>query len=154
MSEELRRVAKEVFEELNREDEISPSSVASACMVRIAFAPKLHELGYIGCFENFMQIAREFCRHSFDPLERAKLYVAGQLDMPFLDELQDRYPRAKRNEAGQRVYVYRDLLTEEDEVFNLSRMRKAAVSLLKHCDAFEYWCRARHQQPPAARAAE
>lgn len=131
---QLHAVIASVYERHRERDIVSPSWLATEVMVDIAFPRELHRLGYLGCHLQVRQIARGFCRTKCDPLD-------GQEDL-FGGTLQQRYPRAGTNRENPE-YIRRELMSDADIGFNVSRLRAEASAKLDHADALEAWGLAR-----------
>jgi len=141
--EELSLEVQKIIDRHRFTAEVSPSWVATAVMQAIKFPRDLHRLGYVGCHLELRQIARGKLRRQFDPATAAEEYARGQSEL-FPDTLQDRYPRKPK--AGEEpMYVFREVLSDEDCEYNLARMEKAGHALLKHADAFRAWWIARRR---------
>lgn len=123
---------------------ISPAWVATAVMVEIGFAAKVHPVGYVGCHLYARQIARQSLRKKFDPASADSDDDDDDQPRLFTGTLQTKYPR--RREPGEEpTYVHIDDLTDDDIAFIVTRMRATARSLLKHADALEAWHTARRR---------
>jgi hypothetical protein len=128
----LQDVVRAVYDKRRDLAEISPSWLALEAMNEISFPVVLHELGWIGCNLQFRQIARSFCRQHFDP----EVVVENDL---FPETLQQRYPLKQTDGSQEPVYVLLDLLSQEDILFNVERLRKEASAKLRHADALDAW---------------
>ena len=82
----------------------------------------------------FRQIAGRVCAETHDPIKRASAMNTQQLEM-FGVTLQSHYPITEG--GGREVYKRTDLLTFTEWEQPISRMRKSAIALNKHCDAAE-----------------
>jgi hypothetical protein len=128
----LQEVIRGVYEKRRDLAKISPSWLATEAMAAIYFPRQLHDLGYDGCHLQFRQIARSFCRQHFDP----EVVVENDL---FPETLQQRYPQQQTDGSQEPVYVLLDLLSQEDILFNVERLRKEASAKLRHADALDAW---------------
>lgn len=134
---ELWDVIGAVFELHRGRRTLNPAWMATEGMKRIKFPPDLHPLGYVGCHLQLRQIARAFCRGNFDPTE-----INDQQNDLFPDTLQERYP-ARPAPGAEPEYVLLDQLTDDDIAYNVQRMRRASLALLRHGDALEAYGLAR-----------
>lgn len=130
---ELRAVVRRVYERHSERDRVSPLWLATEAMVAIDFPRALHPLGYLAAHLEMRAIAREFCRANFDPTRDDP----GAGDDLFSGTLQPRYPRPSPGEGAEPEYVLRDAMTGADYLFNVRRMRKAAMALQEHARALE-----------------
>lgn len=116
---------------------IGAEFIARGAMGIIGFAYELHHAGWYGCEQHLRQLARSALRGRFDPAERAKAIVAGDVQEDLFPEtLQERYPRAHHN-GDDFEYVKRTHLSEGDYVYNVARMRRVATSLQRHANTLE-----------------
>lgn len=117
---------------------VAPDWIATGTMKIIQFDYATHNAGWYGCYQHILQLARERLRGRFDPDAKAKLYIAGQIEM-FGDALQERYPRKpQRNEDGgwaEPEYILRMHLNAEDRWHNIDRLDHVAVAAAKHAAA-------------------
>ena len=129
---ELYQIIADIYDQQKDNPSVNPISLANAAMDEIHFPRRLHELGWIGCHLQLRQIARSFCRQQFDP---TGFRVQDDL---FPETLHERYPtRTKANEEPE--YVLLDQLSDDDVLYNVERMRRAAFALQRHADALEAW---------------
>lgn len=136
MSDPLYDAVKSAYESLADSDIVNPSWLATMAMDLIGFQRDRHELAYLGCHLHFRQLARGFCRKSFDPVDAKE-------DDLFPETLQGRYPRPPRADDAEPEYILRDLMTDADVAFNVTRLRKEALAKKAHADALEAWHRNR-----------
>lgn len=120
------------------EREISPAWVATEAMTKLNAAwmlrskrghPTVYRLAHLQC----RQIARAMLREFFEPEEDASKVVH-----PLFPDLQWRYPVA-RSAGDEPVYVKTELMTREDWLYNVARLRADAASRQRHADALEVW---------------
>lgn len=133
---ELWDAVRAAYEKNRDVAKVSPSWLATLAMEEIRFPRALHELGYMGCHLQLRQIARGFCGKKFDPVE-------DKQDDLFPETLQHRYPIRPKHLDDEPQYVLLHLMTDDDVIYNVARMRKTASAMLKHADALEAWGRNR-----------
>jgi hypothetical protein len=114
-------------------EEIAPAWVATMLLLKIDPDHHLTPMGYALCHMQARQIARECLRGRWEPESDGD--DGAQLEF---EELQGRYPRARRSGAEPR-YAKRDSLTDADVRFNTQRLRAIGVAVFKHADALELW---------------
>jgi hypothetical protein len=129
----LHEAMSRVLARHHKRDKIIPTWLATETMIEIEFPVSLHGLGYLGCHLHLREIARAFCRESFDPIYPRD----GSADL-FPDTLQARYPRARlRSSSDEPEYVLPENMSDADIQFNVDRLRQEATAKLKHADALE-----------------
>lgn len=133
---ELNDVLRSVFESHRDRPSIHPSWLATEAMVEMEFPRELHQLGYLGCHLALRQLARALCRKVFDPKETLENDL-------FPDTLQDRYPRRPAKDTEEPEYVLLSIISKEDAMYNVDRLRKESMSKLRHADALEAWIKKR-----------
>lgn len=121
-----------IYERHSAESMVQPSWMATLAMQEIGASREVNPSWYLAAHLQFRQIARSFCQKRFDPVENAS-------DDLFPGTLQERYPRAPNSTTDEPVYVLQDQLVDADVIYNVARMRKTALSLMKHADALEAW---------------
>lgn len=112
---------------------IDPAMIADRVMASIEAVFEDNPLEWVGCHLHVRQLARSYLRGRFAP--ESKQNGDSENDL-FPETLQDRYPCRPRPES-EPVYTLRSSLSEEDRWYNIDRLRKTAVALVKHSNAFE-----------------
>jgi hypothetical protein len=135
--EQLYAAVQKVIDDYHLVGEVSPSWIATQVMSEIEFPRSLHLIGYVGCHLEIRQIARQKLRRAHDPYAKVRASIEGEDDL-FPETLQERYPRQPRP-SEEPIYALRDLLTQADVQYNVGRMRRGGMALLKHADALEAW---------------
>lgn len=82
----------------------------------------------------FRQLAGRVCAELHDPVQRVAAMDADQLEL-FGVSLQSHYPIT--DSSGREIYKRTDLMTYNEWDQPISRMRKSAAALNRHCDAAE-----------------
>jgi len=128
-----------------RRDEpgISPSWVATEGMRELDprhTVERAQPLVWLGCHLELRQLARGILHRRFGPGRDEKDDDDRGSLFP---DLQWRYPSARSATAEEPIYVLRDLMTEADVKYNVSRLRAEAAAKNKHADALEAWHRGR-----------
>jgi len=119
---------------------ISPSWVATEAMAELDPIKQVERgtpLVWLGCHLQLRHIARQ---------KLAKKYVAGGDDSTkdsLFPNLQWRYPTAHSADEDDPEYILRDLMSNEDVAYNVSRLRAEATAKQAHADALEQWGKAR-----------
>lgn len=131
-SEQVMQIIREEYARIDDAGEISikPALVAARARERIdpdATAPTL--ISYCAVLE-MRQMARSVCRQRSPTDDVTIARSQGEL---FDGQLQRRYPAERE---GEEVYVLREYLTLMERRVIERRMRAAAISLGRHCDAF------------------
>lgn len=139
-AEGLYDVVSEIYALNEMAARVSPAWIATMAMQRIGFPRSLHGIGYIGCHLQFRQIAREYCRKHFDPIDES-----NDQDDLFPETLQKRYPIPVKD-GEEPTYVRLELLSESDLAFNVARLRRSAFARLKHADALEAYMNERRHR--------
>jgi hypothetical protein len=142
----LIEIVAQIIETRREEPQISPYWVATEAMRKLralwmAKPTKGYPLVYVGCHLQLRQIARGILREQFEPED-------GQVvEHPLFPGLQWRYPIARAKD-GEPQYVLLELLSNEDAIYNIDRLRSEAKEKLKHADALEAWRRAHFSRTP------
>lgn len=136
-SQRAYRIVAQIYERCRGQDEVSPAWLATQVMVEIGADRAQNEAEYLLAHLQARQIARSFCRERFEE------DATALRDDLFPESLQHRYPRKPTAHGEEPVYVLRELMTDEDVVFNVDRLRKEAEAKLRHADALEAWHRQR-----------
>jgi hypothetical protein len=135
-----RELLERLYERRRETVDVSPSWLATEAMWELDPERKSHPLEYSLAHLQLRQIGRAIC--------------AGRWERPVDDEgeqhdlfpdLQRRYPIAGRIGDQEPEYRLLDYLTDEDIAFNVSRLRKEALSKQRSADALEAWGRSRKQ---------
>lgn len=109
---------------------ISPSHLADAVYKRIDRRKLAPTLVRIGCVLELRQLARQLCRERVPDLSPEEESMQGEF--PFV--LQPRYPCERDDE---RQYVLRNLLTYQERLENIRRLRACSRTLDRHADALQ-----------------
>jgi len=119
-------------------DEVSPTSIATALCKKYAhdrLEPHIH----YAALEHFKQLARQVLRGRLDPSSTESDAYEGEL---FSGHLQERYPLPPR--PGQEpMYKKRELLTDEEAMWNIQALQRAADALAMHSRALLAWFESR-----------
>lgn len=102
-------------------------------MVEIGARREDNDVEYLLAHLQARQIARKFCRERIEDDETA------ERDDLFPGSLQHRYPKTPAQHGEEPVYVLRDLMSDDDIAYNVSRLRSEANAKLMHADALEAW---------------
>jgi hypothetical protein len=132
---EANRLAEEVARacDLNASTtSIDPVMIADRVMTAIGAVFEANPLEWIGCNLHVRQLARAHLRGRF----ASEPKQTDAEDDLFPETLQDRYP-CRPHPDQEPVYTLRFALTEDDRWYNIERLRKTAVALVKHSNALE-----------------
>lgn len=127
------RIIGEVYDRCRDQAEVSPAWLATQVMVEIGARREDNDVEYLLAHLQARQIARKFCRERIEDDETA------ERDDLFPGSLQHRYPKTPAQHGEEPVYVLRDLMSDDDIAYNVSRLRSEANAKLMHADALEAW---------------
>lgn len=132
---------KEAIQHLNGTSVIDPSKVADHAIKRLT-----HDLVRSAAHLHLRQVAREALRRYYGKQNDKKPHpsVGKDAEPTFAGAdyslLQDRYPKSHMPE-GERGYVLRDDMTEEDWKWNLDQLESESNIKAKHARQLESWGR-------------
>lgn len=139
----LIEIVAKIVDARRDESRISPSWVATEAMreLRAQWMQKPNRgypLVYIGCHLELRQIARGILRQQFEPENEDE-----HTEHPLFPGLQWRYPVRRADPKDEPQYELLELLSDDDALYNIDRLRSEAEKKLKHADRLEAWRRNR-----------
>lgn len=116
------------------EPRINPSWVANEAMGELDPVKHIERgspLIWLGCNLQLRQLARQVLARHYE--------VGTRAPDDLFPDLQWRYPTARSAEAEEPEYVLRDMMSNEDLAYNVSRLRAEALAKQAHADTLERW---------------
>ena len=114
---------------------INPAWIATEALLEIDPDRASIELVRTGCHLQLRQIARAMCSKLFeekDDDDEEPIFDS-------FDNLQWRYPTARRSKDTEPQYVLRDMMSDADIRYNVMRLRREANAKLAHADLLAAW---------------
>ena len=134
---EGREMVQRVYDMYRDRVSVSPTWLATECMMQLDPERRSHALEYKMAHLQFRQIARGICAGHWEAPDEE----AGE-EHDLFPDLQKRYP-IHRPKDSEPEYVLLEHLSGIDIAFNVGRLRSEAVAKLKHADALEAYGKAR-----------
>jgi hypothetical protein len=141
-------IVAQIIETRRDEPRISPSWVATEAMRTMKASwmnrpKKGYPLIYIAAHLQLRQFARAALRDQFEPQDDD-----DRISHPLFPGLQWRYPVRHSSPADEPQYELLELLSNEDAIYNIDRLRSEASKKLAHADRLEAWRRTRAAHAP------